>query len=210
MWERELLKKYSIAAAILVSLVILLSGLFVVKANYPELLPGYPSSIYIESPQNLTYNEGTISINFTVESYNQEPFPTVYMLNGEEPVRLSTGLISNRTVDVQVWDGWSSSPNQTVSMVIYTLSGNAVLKNLADGSYNLTIQRFLSDEKTLVNSTKVSFTVDSKPFATAPLSVNHQITELPIFACIAVGIIPALIAILTLLLLRHRQTAKAS
>lgn len=131
-----------------------------VKAS-SMLLPGYPANIYVQSPQNQTYNVRTVPLNFTVESYNQEHFPTVYIIGNQSPVPVDTHMVSSRVVAVPVWSGWSSEPNQTENHVLYTLEGRVVLETLVDGTYNVTVQRFLSDGKTVVNATTVCFTVDA-------------------------------------------------
>ena len=184
-----------VAGSFLVSLLAVASVDRFVMANF-VLLPGYPANIDIQSPQNQTYNVKSVPLNFTVESFNEEHFPTVYSINNQKQVDVDTHMISSRVAAVQVWQGWSSEPNQTENHVLYTLEGNVMLNDLADGAYNVTVQRFLSDGTTVVNSTTVAFTVDANEPETTYFGTEKQPQTFSLVAVFAATITIATIGLL--------------
>ncbi len=122
--------------------------------------------ITVQSPQGKTYTETTIPLNFTVETNNEEQGNTRYILNDEKPVDVGTPVVSSRTEIGWYGDGYS---NNSFSYPRYTASGSAVLNDLSDGVYNLTIQRYFADYMQpegvrIVNSTTVIFSVSAQLF----------------------------------------------
>lgn len=164
-------------------LVLIIFGAQVVEVAEANFLPFYNAVINVQSPQNgIAYNRRTISLNFTVESNQEDQLSTRYFLNSEKPVDVDTPVVSSRIATMQVWDGWSSEPNQTKRYVVYTAEGNTILANLADGAYNLTIQRYftypVTQEVAIYNATTVTFIIDT----TKPLpSITPTQSSFPTF-----------------------------
>jgi hypothetical protein len=151
-----------------VLLVAVSSGILVVEAlanpsSYVRLFDNVV--IRVQSPQNRTYAERNIPLNFTVETNNEEQGKTLYVLNKEKPVDVATPVVSTRTETGWYRDGYF---NYTFIYPRYTAQGSVVLKDLLDGAYNLTVQRYFPDSMkpegvTIINATTVSFTVDTFP-----------------------------------------------
>ena len=134
--------------------------------------------ITVQSPQNKTYIERTIPINFTVETNNEEQGNTCYILNDEKPVNVGTRVVSTRTETGWYLEG-SVDRNYTFTYSRYTAQGNAILENLADGTYNLTIQRFFPDELKpegliVITTTTISFTVDASAPQSTPFPLLNN------------------------------------
>jgi hypothetical protein len=133
--------------------------------------------ISVQSPQNRTYVERNISLNFTVETNNEEQLKTRYILNNGKPVDVATPVVSTRTETGWYRDGYF---NYTFTYPRYTAQGSAVLDGLSNGKYNLTIQRYFPDSMkpevvTIINATTVSFIVDAPPPVTqTPSSENSD------------------------------------
>jgi hypothetical protein len=160
------------------ALVLIISFLVAVLAVTPifEIAIANPSSyvrlfdnvvIIVQSPQNTTYTERTLPLNFTVETNNEEQGKTRYILNKENPVDVATPVVSKRMETGWYGDG-SAERNYTFTYPRYTAQGSAVLQGLSHGTYNLTIQRYFPDAMkpegvTIINATTVSFTVDANP-----------------------------------------------
>lgn len=150
-----------------VLLVAVSSGILVVDAlaNPSSYVKGPFDNLVItvQSPQNKTYFERTLPLNFTVETNNEEQLKTRYILNKGKPVDVATPVVSTRTETGWYGDG-SAERNYTFNYPRYTAQGSAVLLNLSDGTYNLTIQRYVPDSMEpegvrIINATTVSFTV---------------------------------------------------
>ncbi len=136
--------------------------------------------ITVQSPQSKTYAETTIPLNFTVETNNEEQGNTRYILNNQEPIDVETPVISSRTETGRYGDGYS---NNTFTYPRYTARGSAVLNDLSDGVYNLTIQRYFADymkpdSVRIVNSTTVIFSVSAQLFSMPEEQVNYNITQI--------------------------------
>ncbi len=134
--------------------------------------------ITVQSPLSKTYTETTIPLNFTVETNNEEQGKTRYILNNEKPVDVETPVISSRTG--RYGDGYS---NYSFSYPRYTAQGSAVLNDLSDGVYNLTIQRYFIDymkpeNVRIVNSTTVIFSISAQLFSMPEEQVNYTITQI--------------------------------
>ncbi len=135
--------------------------------------------IRVQSPQNRTYVERNIPLNFTVETNNEEQLKTRYILNKGKPVDVATPVVSTRTETGWYGDG-SAERNYTFNYPRYTAQGSAALLNLSDGTYNLTIQRYFPDSMEpegvrIINATTVSFTVGvSPPVAQFPSLENSN------------------------------------
>lgn len=147
-------------------LVAVSSGILVVEAlanpsSYVRLFDNVV--IRVQSPQNRTYTERNIPLNFTVETNNEEQLKTRYILNKEKPVDVATPVISTRTETGWYGDG-SAERNYTFNYPRYTAQGTAILGDLSNGTYNLTIQRYFFDSVkpegvTVINATSVIFAV---------------------------------------------------
>ena len=192
---REMKKAVSAAIIISALLISLVAGVQIVEVAKANFMPFYNVVINVQSPQNGTsYNIRTLPLNFTVESNQEDQTSTRYILNSEKPVDVATTVVSSRIATMQVWNGWSSEPNQTKRYVLYTAEGNTGLDNLADGTYNLTIQRYFTysitpQEITIYNATTVTFTIDTtspsiqiiqpenKTYNTTNIPLNFTLTE---------------------------------
>jgi hypothetical protein len=183
------LKGKTASTAIIISTLLFLA---VAGTQVVEVAKANPSStarlfdnvvITIQSPQNASYNVKTIPINFTVESNNDYQLPVNYTLNGKKLGATMTTVVSQRTVNS--WYGWYSNDvfvNNTYSYARFTAQGDALLSNLADGTYNLTIQRFGNPSKP-VASTNVTFTIDTiSPSIQIllPQNKSYDITSVPL------------------------------
>jgi hypothetical protein len=178
------------------AIVLLISAL--VATRVVEVVKANPSSfarlfdnvvITVQSPENKTYNMRTLPLNFTVETNNDYQPPASYILNNGKPVEVATRVVSQRIVTSWYWEGG----NHTYDYTRFTAQGNAVLPSLADGTYNLTIQRYGNPAQPLV-STNVSFTIDTaspsvrilnpenRAYNATSVSLNFELTE-PSTAC---------------------------
>jgi hypothetical protein len=134
--------------------------------------------IRVQSPQNRTYAERNIPLNFTVETNNEEQLKTRYILSNRNPVEVATPVVSTRTETGWYGDG-SAERNCTFNYPRYTAEGSAALLNLSDGTYNLTIQRYFPDSMEpegvrIINATTVSFTVGVSPPVTQSPSLENS------------------------------------
>ncbi|MGB9914389.1 MAG: hypothetical protein ACPLIG_00275 [Candidatus Bathyarchaeales archaeon] len=137
--------------------------------------------ITAQSPQNKTYNERTLPLNFTVETNNEYRLMVRYILNNEKPVNVKTQIVSEKWLTG--WYGYELGNgtfyNDTYSYPRYTAQGSALLSNLTDGTYCLTVQRYYTNianpaDITIANATTVFFTIDTTPPSISNLSMENK------------------------------------
>jgi hypothetical protein len=181
---------------ILALLAIVLAGtqtVNLVDANPTYIKPLY-SRIIIQSPQNTTYSEISISLNFTVETNLEESsYPYFYLLDGQD------GKSSVKIEDIQliaqrrVSDDISPYERNTIPWapyIEYTLKGQAVLPHLSDGEHNLTV--FMGANWVINNQTSanpffstVNFGVDTSSVQTSQESQPKSLPATLIIATVA-------------------------
>ena len=132
-------------------------------ASYMQLIDN--DVITVLSPQDgATYNTTTLPLYFTIETNNQYQPPTRYILNSQSPVNVSTFIVSKTSI-IGSYSYGGSSNNNSFSYPRYLAQGTAVLNNLSNGKYNLTVERYRGAANPqgieIINSTKVSFTIDT-------------------------------------------------
>ncbi len=156
-----------------IAFVVSLVGLFFIPltmgnpAAYNQLYDNVV--INVQSPLNgATYNVQSIPLYFTVQTNNYGQLPTCYILNSQAAIDVPVWITSQGTAT-----GWYDygSGNRTYNYSRYTALGNIVLKNLANGKYNLTVERYYGDisKPQVINSTSVSFTIDTSASKSTPV-----------------------------------------
>lgn len=136
-----------LVSVLLFSAIVSILGVKPSTGNPSSMIPDNPI-ITIQSPQNgATYKTGTFPLYFTVEFHLQGEHPIRYILNNNNPIELPTWIISTR----------NSNGN-----VRYIAQGKALLSNLPDGGYTLTVQLYYETftEIQVTSSVSVTFTVD--------------------------------------------------
>ncbi len=137
-------KKTFMAAVIVCALIVLL-----VAMQFVEVAKGNPASfaklydkvvVTVLSPTIKTYNTNTIPLSFTVETNNEVETPATYVLNNQTPVTVATRVVSSRIETGYRSGGPGSGYNESFHFARYTLQGDTVLSDLADGTYTLTVQ----------------------------------------------------------------------
>jgi hypothetical protein len=125
--------------------------------------------IEIQSPQNdPTYKDTTLPLYFTVETNNEYQYLTRYILNGQNPVAVHTGVIYRTTRAGQY--GMEGANGAIIyydfNYSRYVAQGKALLSDLSNGEYTLTVERYTEDPSApqgidIINSTSVNFTVNT-------------------------------------------------
>jgi YVTN family beta-propeller protein len=153
-------KKAFIATVLATLLIISATGTLpteLPKANPANMAKLFDAaSIDVQSPKNMNYGVGTISLDFTVETNNEYQPLTYYSLNGTELVEVKTTLVSSYFKTSWYWDG----VNHTYHIERYIAEGHAVLSDLAQGTYSLTIQRHSGNLLEDITNKTVMFRVD--------------------------------------------------
>jgi hypothetical protein len=136
-------KKLNILAAVFILALLVLTVAFtyfvgLAKANPMYGVKGLYGEFSMESPQNRTYDGGTIFLNFTVKT-NDKHYPYFYFLDGAgwlASVKVEQiNIIGAATVS----DDVSSSGIPFQPYTEYTIWGQAALPIMSDGEHNLTI-----------------------------------------------------------------------
>jgi hypothetical protein len=126
-------------------------------AGYSQL---YESVVFnVQSPQNgATYNMQTIPLYFTFKTNINGQLPTCYILNNQTPIDVPVWITSKETSSIVY-----GNQSHTYTYTRYIALGNTVLKNLPNGKYNLTVERYYGaiSNPQKINSTTVSFTIDT-------------------------------------------------
>ena len=127
--------------------------------------------IDVQSPQNgATYNVQTLPLCFAVQTNNNGQLPTCYILNSQSPIDVPVWVTSKEIMTGYYGYG-DGSVMHTFTYPRYSALGNTVLKNLPNGKYNLTVERYYGDisNPQRINSTMVSFTIDTTKSQSTPL-----------------------------------------
>jgi hypothetical protein len=127
--------------------------------------------IDVQSPQDgATYNVQTMPLYFTVQTNNNGQLPTCYFLNNQSPIDVPV-WVTSKEIMTGLYGYGDGSVNHTFTYPRYTALGNTVLKNLPNGKYNLTVERYHSDisNPQRINSTSVSFTIDTTKSQSTPV-----------------------------------------
>jgi len=125
--------------------------------------------INVQSPQNgATYNVQTVPLYFTFKTNNNGQLPTCYVLNNQTPIDVPVWITSKETGTSSMVYG---NQTYTYTYTRYIALGNTVLRNLPNGKYNLTVERYYGDisKPQRVNSTSVSFTIDTTKSQATPV-----------------------------------------
>lgn len=187
-----IMKRTALALTLIVTLLILvLAGALVVEvaeANPASMAQLFDNVVItVQSPQNITYTERTLPLNFTVETNNENQLKTRYILNNEKPVNVQTPVVSMRLETS--WYMVEGGNNETFRFTRYTAQGNAFLSNLTDGTYYLMVQRYYGDSTkpegaTIINATTVSFTINT----TASFERDSETVPFPDSLTLSAGI----------------------
>ena len=177
-------KKLNILAAVFILALLVLTVAFtylvgLAKANPMYGVKGLYGEFSVKSPQNKTYNGGTIFLNFTVKT-NDKHYPYFYFLDGQgwqASVRVEQiNIIGSATVS----DDVSSSGIPFQPYTEYTIWGQAALPIMSDGEHNLTIGMCAELRGQALGGaffeTTVNFSVDATFPAVSILSRNSEAT----------------------------------
>ena len=189
-------KTLPLPALILMLLLAAVAGTLLVNFGNANPLPDINPSIKLESPQNATYKDNAITVNFSVAA-NWGVYPVFYSLDGQ-----AMKLFENMTMVSREEGNIGKSP----TVYRTTLRGSLVLSNLSEGWHNVTLYLVTEDAFSLyrtyekgevLRSKTFQFVIDPPdPFQVAPL----------VTASVAAAVV---VGVGSLVYLKKRQAVKS-